>query len=279
MNTSTITTKDNTKLSITIKDQSSSEWIIVTHGVGEHSGRHSYWLRDGFTDRNVLLWDHRGHGKSEGERGYAKDFDIYLSDLDDMIAYLAKNHNMKKFNLFGHSMGGLITARWVQKRKDAVLYPEKTILSAPATGGGGILGTILENIPGAVYSGLVSLPSLALSGMLPLNKLSHDPKVEKDYVSDPLNVLKVHSHLYFEILQKAKDTFSKPLQSRKPLMCIVGNEDVIINKDITVKFFTEIDKNGKLVVIPGAYHEMYMEVPEYNLPFEKNIQEFLGKAK
>lgn len=271
-------TADGVSLKLKIKDQSSSEWVIVTHGVGEQSGRHSYWLEDGFTDRNVLLWDLQGHGESTGKRGHVKAFDQYLSDLDQLISWLAKEQGMKKFNLFGHSMGGLIVARWILTRSQATRYPEKVILSSPATGGGGLVGEVFGVLPDLIYSRLLKLPTLGVSGLLPLSNLSHDPKVEKAYVSDKLNVLKVHTSLYFDLLRQAKATFSQSLGSRAPLLCIIGSEDIIVNRKKVIQHFTTVDKNCKLVVVNGGYHELYQEIPKYRDQFLKSIQDFLGKA-
>jgi alpha-beta hydrolase superfamily lysophospholipase len=95
-------------------------------------------------------------------------------------------------------------------------------------------------------------------------------------VNDKLNVLKVHTHLYFDLLNKAKETFSRSLRPKTPLMCIVGDGDVIINKDLVIKHFSEVDKMAKLVVVKEAYHELYHEIPEYYGIYTKSIQEFFN---
>src|SRR6478735_116135 len=102
-----IQTFDGLRLKATVIDRNSSSWVIVTHGVGEHRGRHNYWMSDEFKEYNVVLYDLRGHGESEGERGNVRDFDDYLKDLDAVSDYLAAEKGMKEFYLFGHSMGGL----------------------------------------------------------------------------------------------------------------------------------------------------------------------------
>jgi alpha-beta hydrolase superfamily lysophospholipase len=273
---SDIQTFDGLRLKATVIDRNSSSWVVVTHGVGEHRGRHNYWTTDEFKDYNVILYDLRGHGESEGERGNVRDFDDYLKDLDSVTDYLVANHGMNEFYLFGHSMGGLITARWIQTRKNRALYPKKTILSAPGAGTVGILGLITSSIPALVYKKLATLPSLPLGGMLDLTKLSHNPQVYQDYVSDPKNILKVHSHLYFDLLNKAQETFHKPLEPRTPLMVIMGSADGVVSTDLVKNYFDKYEPRAKFVLVKDAYHELYMETPEYFKQFADSVKSFFS---
>ncbi len=269
-----IKTFDGLKLKSTILNRHADAWVIVTHGVGEHRGRHKYWLSEEFKSLNIILYDLRGHGESEGMRADVRDFDDYLKDIDSVSEYLAAEWGMKKFYLFGHSMGGLITARWIQRRKNRALYPAKTILSAPGAGTVGLLGLITSSIPAFVYQKLTHLPSLPLGGMLDLSKLSHNPQVVKDYVSDPLNILKVHSHLYFDLLNKAKETFGLPLSPRTPLMVIMGSADGVVSTDLVKSYFDKYEPSAEFILVKDAYHELYMETDEYFRQFVAAIHSF-----
>lgn len=266
---------NDVKISATILDRGLDKWVIVTHGVGEYSGRHEYWFGEDFKDYNIVLYDLRGHGESEGERGYVHDFDDYLKDLDALILFLKNELKMKEFALFGHSMGGLIVARWIQTHPHSEPYPFKTILSAPGAGAYGVLGVITHNIPDFLYDKLISLPSIPLGGILDLKKLSHREEVYMNYVSDPKMILKVHTHLYFDLLKKAKFTFSRPLNPHTPLLVIIGSQDVIVNSDLVQKFFKTTEKRAKLVVVQDGYHELYMESEEYYRQFINEIKSFL----
>ena len=102
--------------------------ILFTHGQGEHSDcyqRLIYGLETlaqnstGQHLWNYVGWDLRGHGRSDGLRGYAHDFDDYVLDYDCFFKQclqidFVKN---KKIVLMGHSMGGLIqTCALVEKK-------------------------------------------------------------------------------------------------------------------------------------------------------------------
>ncbi len=56
--------------------------LLVAHGFAEHSGRYmnlvNYFVPKGYA---VYALDHRGHGRSDGERVQINKFTDYLKDL------------------------------------------------------------------------------------------------------------------------------------------------------------------------------------------------------
>ena len=67
----------------------------------------------------VVSLDHRGHGKSEGMRGYVNRFADYLDDLNLLWeSQLAKSKT--PVFVFGHSVGGLIATLFVSGPVPAV---------------------------------------------------------------------------------------------------------------------------------------------------------------
>ncbi len=127
-----------------------------------------------------------------------------------------------------------------------------------------------------IYKKLATLPSLPLGGMLDLTKLSHNPKVYADYVADPKNILKVHSHLYFDLLNKAKETFCRPLSPRTPLMVIMGSADGVVSTDLVKGYFMKHEPHAKFVLVKDAYHELYMETDEYFKQFADSVKSFFS---
>ena len=63
----------------------------------------------------VLAPDHVGHGLSEGERAYT-DFGLVVDDLGATAATAGEHlPGQLPLILVGHSMGGLLAARFVQR--------------------------------------------------------------------------------------------------------------------------------------------------------------------
>jgi alpha-beta hydrolase superfamily lysophospholipase len=88
--------------------------VVLSHGLGEHLGRYTHVA----AFLNELGWavrgyDHRGHGLSEGKRGDIARIDSLLSDLGLFLHRLRQLEPDQPLLLLGHSMGAMVTARYV----------------------------------------------------------------------------------------------------------------------------------------------------------------------
>ena len=90
------------------KESNKDTTIIFTHGMAEYSKSYEevalFFQNKGF---HVITYDVRGHGKSEGKRGYVKSYMDFVNDLKEIVNLAYKE--TKNVFLAGHSMGGLIT--------------------------------------------------------------------------------------------------------------------------------------------------------------------------
>src|SRR5699024_11508985 len=89
----------------------------------------------------VVAADHAGHGRSDGERVLIGDFEPVVEDLHLVVQYATAQHPGLPVVLIGHSMGGLIAARYTQLHADAVAA---TVLSGPVLGSWAIVDQLLE---------------------------------------------------------------------------------------------------------------------------------------
>lgn len=259
---------NNIKLKAVVKENGASTWLIVTHGLGEHSGRHQHFLKLFGGQFNILLYDLRGHGQSEGERANVGEFIEFRKDLQCVVEYLKSEFNMTQYIALGHSMGALVTADWLQNEAKEELYPAKVFLSSPPVGAPGLMGPLFGNAPHLFLKTLADFPlTVPLKGMLDLTRLSHDSRVLQNYLNDELVILKVHSHLFFQILKTSRDVFSRPLRARCPLFASIGTKDGLVNPKMLIKYFTTIEKNTNLLKIEGGYHELHNEIEKYRTPY------------
>lgn len=266
---------DGTILKCLIRETGASKWLIVTHGLGEHSERHEYMFKLFSANFNIAIYDLRGHGKSGGKRAWVENFSDYLKDLQSVIDFLKKDFSMTNYTLFGHSMGGLITAAYIQNMASTDFYPEKVFLSSPAVAGPGLMGHAFSLAPMLVFDGLVKIPTIPLQGVLDLKKLSHDGRVYEDYIHDPLNQLKVHSKLFFEVLKMGRDVFSRPLRIECPLYVSVGTADGLVHAKLIETYFTKIEKSAQLKTFEGGYHELHNEIEKYRKPYFNFLRQSL----
>lgn len=275
--TKSIKMRDGVYLNSEIVEKGQSKWLIVTHGLGEHQKRHHYLYELFSQEYNICFYDLRGHGQSKGKRAYVNSFKDYVLDLGEVIDYLGENYSMKNFVLHGHSMGALVVSSFMQNEVREDFYPSKVYLSSPPVAGSGTLGGFFHHVaPMKLLYALKSLPiTLPVEGLLDLSKLSHDPRVYEAYVTDPLNCMKIHTKLFFEILTEAREVFAKPLRVNCDLFCSIGSIDGIIDPKPAIKFFSEIEKNCQLKVIEGAYHEVHNEIEKFRLPMFEFLKESL----
>jgi acylglycerol lipase len=266
---------DGTPLKCLIRETGSHKWLIVTHGLGEHLGRHEFFLKLFSQNFNIAIYDLRGHGRSGGKKAWVEHFGDFAKDLDAVIQYFKKNFGLKDYVLFGHSMGGLIVSDYMQNHVKEDLYPEKVFLSSPAVAAPGLMGPVFSNAPKFILESLTKLPTLPVAKVLDLRKLSHDSRVYESYIKDEYTQLKIHTKLYLEVTKASRDVFSRPLRIKCPLFCAIGTEDALVHPGLMIKYFTEIEKNAQLNVFEGGYHELHNEIEKFKKPYLNYLRQSL----
>lgn len=266
---------DGTPLKCLIRETGSNKWLIVTHGLGEHLGRHQFMLKLFSQNFNIAIYDLRGHGRSGGKRATVGEFHDFAKDLECVVLYLKKEFSMQEHALFGHSMGGLVVADYMQNVVKDENYPTCVYLSSPAVGAPGVMASVMANSPMFLFDGLSKLPSIPLAKVLNLRKLSHDSRVYENYVKDEYTQLKIHTHLYIEILRRAREVFSRPLRIRCPLYCSIGTEDVLVPPKLIIKYFTEVEKNCQLKIFENGWHELHNEIDKFKKPYLNFLRQSL----
>ena len=114
---------DGTKLFVNKEvDMDCRAVCVIVHGLCEHQGRYDYLAEKmhemGF---GTYRFDHRGHGRSEGERTYYDDFNQLLDDVNVVVDMAVSENSALPVFLLGHSMGGFAVALYGAK------YPNKNL--------------------------------------------------------------------------------------------------------------------------------------------------------
>ncbi len=160
--------------------------VLIVHGLGEHAGRYAHVAAalNGW-GWNVVAHDHRGHGRSAGPRGRIDRDEALLEDLA-LVIDMVRAQQPGRLLLLGHSMGGLIAARFVAE----ALQPQPAawsrevdalVLSSPA------LAADTNAVQKLLLATLGRLaPDLAVGNGLKPEWVSRDAEVVRAYVADPL---------------------------------------------------------------------------------------------
>ena len=160
--------------------------ILIVHGLGEHIGRYAH-VAAFLNSRGwrVAGYDQRGHGSSGGERGRLGQGDDLLADLAQVIDAV-RARSPGPLVLLGHSLGGLVAARFVAGGLETPKPPwqrdvEALALSSP------VLASRMSAAQKAMLAVLGALaPDLAVANGLDAAWLSRDPAVVAAYRADPL---------------------------------------------------------------------------------------------
>ena len=227
--------------------------VYIVHGLGEHGGRHSP-LGEALRDRGISSYamDLRGHGVSGGRRGHVERFSQYL---DDLLAIRRETggDDIPQM-LFGHSLGGLVVVRALQRDPDSRI--NGSVISAPALGLSGDSPRWRDPAAGVLsrVAPTVSVPN----GINP-EDLSHDPVAVEAYRNDPLIHDRITPRLYREMRRAMQKASLEAPRLDVPVLLLLPGDDRVVDsdsaRDVAGRF------SGPLTVqeYPHLFHELLQE--------------------
>lgn len=242
--------------------------VVMVHGLGEHGGRYGrlaeIFHAAGFSTR---IHDHRGHGRSDGARGSLAAHDDLLTDLKLVFDDFARTQTGTPF-LFGHSLGGLVAARFATGRWSRV---RGLLLSSPALA---IRLSAWQKVLLALTTRC--MPSLAVPTGLPAAKLSHDSEEVQDYLADPLNHDRVAARLVNFMLDAIDEVQRDAATFTLPLLLQFAGEDALVNPEGSRAFFASVPQVDKTFhCYENARHEIFNESAQLRLRAEDDLAAWL----
>ncbi|MFI2758739.1 lysophospholipase [Streptomyces echinatus] len=219
---------------------------LLVHGYGEHIGRYGE-LAAVLTGHGAAVYgpDHAGHGRSAGERVLIEDFEDVVTDVHAVAELARAAHPGLPLVLVGHSMGGLIAARYAQRYGDELTA---LILSGPVIGDWELPGRLLAH---------EEIPDIPVSPAA----LSRDPAVGAAYAADPLVW---HGPMKRPTLEAFTRTLGTVAEGgdvgRLPLLWLHGDDDRLVPLPGS-RTGVERLSGGRLTerIFPGARHEVFHE--------------------
>lgn len=246
--------------------------VLLAHGFGEHSGRYDHvvaaLLERGF---GVLRFDFRGHGESQGKRGHVQRFERFVDDLAAASELLRERAGASQHLSLAHSYGGLITALWLAERQPPV---RAFACTSPAFG-------FAVQLP-VWRKGLASCmshlwPSYSEPNRIDRSILTHDPEQQARHEQDRRNGNRASARFYTESLRAQARALALAPSLTLPRLIVAAGDDHLVSTGATERFAAASRGDCELQVLPGAFHELFNELPEWRQPTLDAVLAFLER--
>lgn len=228
--------------------------VLLVHGLGEYMGRYDRVARTlntwGFAVRG---YDQHGHGRSDGKPGTMPSDNRLLDDLAEMVddtrTAMAVDEPLV---LLGHSMGGLVAARFVALGLRPV---DLLVLSSPALDPGlnAVQKLLLATLPRIA-------PNLCVGNGLDADYLSHDAAVVQAYRADPLCHDRVSGRLARFIAEAGPAVVAQAARWTVPTLLMYAGADRLVNPAGS-RAFAAAAPRAVVTAQPfeALYHEIFNE--------------------
>lgn len=231
--------------------------MVLSHGAG---GNHSVWFQQAAhfaSDRTVIVWDHRGYGRSTDHAGLSGTAVASL----DLLAVL-DHLGIEQADLVGQSMGGWTSVGAVIERPSIV---RRLVLADTL---GGLTDPAIDSATEQWRQGRSAdtavadhTATLGLHPAIDASLWERDPAL---------------AHLYQQLAESSRvdiaDLVPRLMAQHRPLaevrdalacpvLCVVGERDDLFAPP-AVRALADLLPDGRCTEVPGTGHSPYFEDPE-----------------
>ena len=228
--------------------------VVISHGLNAHSGLYE-WPAQQLTSNGLAVYalDHRGRGRSEGERFFVKKFSDWTNDLATFIDIVKSREPGLPVFLLGHSAGGVIACGYTLEHQDEIagLICEDFAYQVPA-----------PVIALAITKGISHVAPHAHVFKLKNEDFSRDPAVVAAMNADPLIANESQPSETMAELARADELLKKSFgRITLPLLILHGTADKATKPSGSQTFYdTAGSKDKTLKFYEGHYHDLLNDV-------------------
>jgi alpha-beta hydrolase superfamily lysophospholipase len=229
--------------------------IMILHGLGEHLGRYAEWI-DYFSENNFAVTgiDLRGHGRSEGKRGYVKQYEDLIQDLVTLIKNTDRLYKGIPKILYGHSLGGNLAIYYKIRQNH---YLSGLIAASPWIRLA-FPPSRIKILAGKIIKSLI--PKITFSSTISPEHLTHNKEKIKSIYDDPLGHDSISPNLFLGAKQAGKYILHNRHKINVPFLLMHGNKDKIASSHASRKFVRHTGNHTELKIWKGCYHELHNEI-------------------
>lgn len=236
--------------------------LLFLHRGHEHSERIMPFANNLSQDEYwCFAFDLRGHGRSEGLRAWAKNFDVWVQDLNLFSSHIQQQFGLSAKNtvLISNSVGSVMALSWILNYAPNL---KGCILAAPAF-------SIKLYIP-------LALPMLKLvshfsdkrfvTSYVRSNLLTRDKNEAKAYDNDTLITKKIGVNILTSLFDTVKSAFKRLKDFETPVLVFTAGKDYIVDNKYHNTFINGISSTVKeYIVLPEFRHALFHEKDQHQI--------------
>ena len=230
--------------------------LLLFHRGHEHSGR---WQETvdalELDDVAVFAWDARGHGRSPGERGAARELADVIKDVDVFVRQIGQRYDIALENiiLLAHSLAAVTVSAWVHDYAP----PIRALILATAA------FEVRLYVPAAIPALRLQQKALGrgkVTSYVRATMLTHDPVEAARYDSDPLIFKEIAINLLLDLHDTARRLLEDAGAINVPTLVLAAGRDWVVSLKAQRQFFDRLSSPVKRMhVFPAMYHAIFHE--------------------
>lgn len=231
--------------------------LLLFHRGHEHSGRWAGTVASlGLHEIATFAWDARGHGRSPGERGAARDLTDVIKDVDAFARHVSERYGIALENmiLLAHSLAAVTVTAWVHDYAP----PIRALILATAAFG------VRLYVPLAVPALRLQqkfVGSGQVKSYVQAKMLTHDPAEAAQYEADPLIFRQIAINVLLDLHDTGQRLVADAGAIHVPVLMLAAGRDWVVSLEAQRDFFNGLSSPWKRMhVFPAMYHAIFHEV-------------------
>ncbi len=229
--------------------------LCLVHGFGEYYGRYEHVAAFWTAHRiGLIAYDLRGHGKSDGKRGYVPNYDVLMEDLGTFLTLIREKMPEVPLFLYGHSMGGNLVANFT------IRYPTDFLKGVIITSPWLRLAKdppALKVVMGKLIAKII--PTFRDTAILEVKGLSRDLEVGRAYLRDDIIHNKMGVKLFLGVSEAGEIALANAQDFKHDSLIMHGSDDPITSAEATQQFAEKAGKEPTFKLWKELRHELHNE--------------------
>lgn len=226
--------------------------IILLHRGHEHGGRMAHIVDElGLDNFSFYAWDARGHGRTQGQRGFSPSFAASVRDLDCFARHVSETDGVavQDMALIAQSVGAVLAATWVHDYAPPIRV---MVLAAPAFDVKLYVPLAKEGIGlWQKFKGIFFVNSYVKA-----RYLTHDKTRIASFEADPLITRPIASNILLELYEHANRIVDDARAITTPTQLLISGSDWVVRAGPQHRFYENLAGPVKeRHVLKGFYHD------------------------